>query len=144
VLHPCFDGRLGHPPLVSADLAPAILAWSGEGGLRAFWGQGGMTAREVHVADEAILLDVDTDEAYRRLLARLDREDVPSADACRVLMTQVAQVPEAVWRHCQAVAAVAEAAPAKKAAKAKAPAATEGETAAKPKRAAKKAAETKE
>jgi putative nucleotidyltransferase with HDIG domain len=109
VCHPCFDGRRGHPPLVSAELAPAILAWSGQGGLRAFWDQGGTTAREVPVADEAILLDMDTDASYRRLVARLEREDVPSADACRVLMTQVAQVPEAVWRHCRAVAAVAEA-----------------------------------
>ncbi len=109
VLHPCFDGRRGHPPLVSAELAPAILAWSGEGGLRAFWEQGGESAQEVPVADEAILLDVDTAEAYQRLVARLQSEDVPSADACRVLMTQVARVPDAVWRHCRAVAAVAEA-----------------------------------
>ena len=51
---------------------------------------------------------------------------------------------KAATGQAPAVAAVAEAAPAKKAAKAKAPAATEGETAAKPKRASKKAAETKE
>jgi molybdenum cofactor cytidylyltransferase len=109
VLHPRFDGRRGHPPLVPVDLAPVILAWSGDGGLRAFWDLGGAAMQEVPVADEAILLDLDTEEEYRRLTERLAREDLPTAEECRVLMTQVAQVPEAVWRHCQATARVAAA-----------------------------------
>jgi HD superfamily phosphohydrolase YqeK len=61
----------------------------------------------VAVADDAILMDLDTEADYQFLLRRLATLDRPSADACRVLMTMVKQVPPAVWRHCRAVATVA-------------------------------------
>ena len=77
--------------------------------MRAFWDLGGAGMQEVPVADEAILLDLDTEEEYRRLAERSASEDLPTAEECRALMTQVAQVPEAVWRHCQATARVAAA-----------------------------------
>jgi len=109
VLHPCFDGRRGHPPLVPVALAPAILGWSGQGGLRAFWDEGRVAMREVPVADENILFDLDTEEDYRRMADRLSRIDLPTIEECRALMTQVQAVPEPIWRHCRAVAAAAEA-----------------------------------
>ncbi|MCJ8499426.1 DVU_1551 family NTP transferase [Desulfatitalea alkaliphila] len=107
VCHPCYDGRRGHPVLIPAALGADLLAWPGEGGLRAFWQSWTGPWREVAVADEGILLDLDTPADLRMLTQRLERDDRPSADACRVLMTRVEQVPPAVWRHCRAVAAVA-------------------------------------
>jgi putative nucleotidyltransferase with HDIG domain len=108
-IHPTFDSRRGHPPLVSTILVPAILAWSGDGGLRAFWADRAAPMKDVPVADAGILRDLDTPEDYRRLWEDLDNEDLPTADECRVLMTQVAGVPDTVWRHCRAVCRVAEA-----------------------------------
>jgi molybdenum cofactor cytidylyltransferase len=107
VLHPTFDGRRGHPPLVPAGLAPAILRWSGQGGLRGFWNCRPIAMKEMPVADEAILLDLDTEAHHQKMLNRMKNQDLPTTEECRVLMTQVADVPEPVWRHCLAAAAVA-------------------------------------
>ncbi len=107
VCHPCFDSRRGHPPLVAAELAPLILGWRGEGGLRAFWENHLLAVREVPVADAAILHDLDTEADLLRMTERLATEDLPTEEECRVLMTRVAAVPEPVWRHCRAVAEVA-------------------------------------
>jgi putative nucleotidyltransferase with HDIG domain len=107
VYHPCFDGRRGHPPLVSAQLAPALLEWRAEGGLRAFWENHLLAMRDVPVADAAILQDLDTEADYRQMAARLACEDIPTEDECRVLMTRVAAVLGPVWRHGRAVAGVA-------------------------------------
>jgi putative nucleotidyltransferase with HDIG domain len=107
VCHPCFDGRRGHPPLVSAELAPEILSWRGQGGLRAFWENHALAVEEVPVADAAILQDLDTEVDYLQMAAGLATEDIPTEDECRVLMTRVAAVPPAVWQHCRAVTEVA-------------------------------------
>lgn len=107
VIHPTFDGRGGHPPLAPAALAPAISNWTGQGGLRAFWEAHGVPMKEVAVADPAILLDLDSEEDYRRATALVGQEHLLTTEACRVLMTQVAGVPRPVWQHCQATAALA-------------------------------------
>jgi molybdenum cofactor cytidylyltransferase len=107
IIHPCFDGRRGHPPVVPKALTAAILDWPGEGGLQAFWQSVDTPMRDVPVADEGVLLDLDTEEDYRRLTARCKNEDLPTNEECRNLMSDVLAVPAAVRAHCQAVAAVA-------------------------------------
>lgn len=107
ICHPCFDGQRGHPPLVPAVLASEILGWPGEDGLQGFWSACDRPMRDVAVADQGTLLDLDTREDYRRMSTCLPTEDIPSVDECRVLMEQVRAVPDAVRRHCHAVAAVA-------------------------------------
>jgi molybdenum cofactor cytidylyltransferase len=107
VLHPSFDGRRGHPPLIPASLIAAVLDWPGSGGLRAFWQSGNTPMRNVPVADEGILLDLDTEEDYHRLTARCKNEDLPTAAECRSLMAEVLAVPAAVQTHCCKVAEVA-------------------------------------
>ncbi len=107
VHHPEFDGRRGHPPLIPADFAQAILSWSGEGGLKTFWEDHSPAMRDVPVADESILWDMDTEADYQCLADKSAAAHVLSIDECRVLMTRVVAVPDTVWRHCQAVAQVA-------------------------------------
>lgn len=107
VLYPTFEGRRGHPTLIRRDLVPNILAWHGEGGLQAFLEGYAADSLELCVADEAILLDMDTEEDYRRLLARLRRADLPSEAECRALMDTIQALPAPVAAHCRAVAAVA-------------------------------------
>ena len=107
ICHPCFDGRRGHPPLVPAMLASEVLKWTGEGGLRGCWLAWDMLMRDVAVADQGILWDMDTEADYRRMLARLLSEDIPTVDECHALMAQVNDVPGVVQQHCHAVAVVA-------------------------------------
>jgi CTP:molybdopterin cytidylyltransferase MocA/HD superfamily phosphodiesterase len=106
ILYPTFDERRGHPTLIRSDLVPAILAWHGRGGLRAFLQGHDDESLELPVVDEAILLDMDTPQAYRRMAARLDREQIPSAEECRVLMDRVASLPSPIAAHCRAVSRV--------------------------------------
>jgi molybdenum cofactor cytidylyltransferase len=104
VLYPTFDGRRGHPTLIRSGLAPQILKWPGTGGLRSFlqgYEAGGL---EVPVADEAVLLDLDTPDDYRCMLARLSGQGLPTEAECRVLMQEL---PDAVAAHCRAVSKVA-------------------------------------
>lgn len=107
IIYPTFDERRGHPTLIRSDLVPAILAWHGRGGLRAFLQGHDDESLELPVVDEAILLDMDTPQAYRRMAARLDREQIPSAEECRVLMERVASLPPPITAHCRAVSRVA-------------------------------------
>ena len=107
VVYPTFDGRRGHPPLIDAGLAPRILKWSGIGGLQGFLQGCEGDSVELAVADEAIMMDLDTPEDYRRMLARQGHEGLPSAEECRVLMERFQKLPAAMEAHCRAVAAVA-------------------------------------
>lgn len=74
IFYPRFNGRRGHPSLIDAALAQEIIAWKEEGGLRAFLEKRNDLALDVPVADEGILLDLDTMEDYRLLQARLKEE----------------------------------------------------------------------
>jgi putative nucleotidyltransferase with HDIG domain len=78
IIYPIFAGRRGHPPLVPAGLAPAILEWQESGGLKAVLEASEKPALEVPVADSGILFDIDTPEDYRRLLERFGRHDLPT------------------------------------------------------------------
>ena len=110
VLYPVFDTERGHPPLISANLIPEILSWSGNGGLKAFLeGRHGDAVRDLPVADEATLLDLDTPEAYHVMIQLLVKRDYPSEAECRILMEKAARLPEAVVSHCRQVAANANA-----------------------------------
>ena len=71
VFYPCFRGKRGHPPLINAALRAGILSWNKEGGLRSFLQQHQSRAVNVEVADENILLDMDTLEQYEDICRRL-------------------------------------------------------------------------
>lgn len=105
VLHPTFQGARGHPPLIGASLAPYILQFSGEGGLRAFFDAWKTWNQEIAVADEGVLMDMDTPNDFERLSRRLRRIRVPSKLERDVLFT-LAGTPLRVRRHCEATASV--------------------------------------
>ncbi len=71
VLYPCFRGKRGHPPLINAALRSGILSWDEEGGLRSFLQQHQSRAVNIEVADENVLLDMDTREQYEDICRRL-------------------------------------------------------------------------
>ena len=70
ILHPCFEGRRGHPPLIAASYIPEILSECPPGGLRTLLARHARDAREVECADPGILADLDTPEQYRQSLGK--------------------------------------------------------------------------
>jgi putative nucleotidyltransferase with HDIG domain len=107
VWYPCFMGRRGHPPLISTRFRSALLAWEGEGGLRAFLAEQHPRTVDVEVADEHILIDMDSPEHYDATLAKLTDYDFPSTSECTVLLTKKFQVDKQVLAHSIKVAQVA-------------------------------------
>ena len=107
VVYPSFDGKRGHPPLIQSSLATRILKWDGTGGLQGFLQGCDAGSFELAVADEAVMMDLDTPEDYRRMLSRLRHEGLPSTEECRVLMDRLQSLPAATAAHCRAVAFVA-------------------------------------
>jgi molybdenum cofactor cytidylyltransferase len=107
VWYPEFLGKRGHPPLITARFRPSILQWQGHGGLRAFLA--GQKARtiDVPVADEHVLLDMDTPEEYEGLVARLTDYTVPSVAECTAVLTEKLSVHQSIVAHSTKVAQVA-------------------------------------
>ena len=66
---PVCGGETGHPTLIAGRLIPAILADSGEGGLRGALERCGAEMTRVPVRDRGVLHDADTPEDYRALLS---------------------------------------------------------------------------
>ncbi|MBU4276987.1 MAG: NTP transferase domain-containing protein [Proteobacteria bacterium] len=109
VLHPTFRGEWGHPPLIAANLAPAIMAYDGPGGLRGFWDLHPELAQEVAVADRFILRDQDHPQDYDALKAELPGYDTPDQAECLALLREVLQLEPELVAHSVMVGRVAQA-----------------------------------
>lgn len=81
IFYPTFSGQRGHPTLIQTCLVPSIRQWFGTGGLKACMQRYEVDSLEIPVADEAILLDLDTPEDYDRMQVRLIAEGLPSGEA---------------------------------------------------------------
>lgn len=106
-IHPVFDGERGHPPLIPADLIPAIQSHDGTGGLRAILEAPGTRAVEVPVPDRFILLDMDHPEHYAAMKQELPSHDIPSDAECEVLLGATWEVADCIKRHSRMVATAA-------------------------------------
>jgi CTP:molybdopterin cytidylyltransferase MocA len=106
IIYPTFRGKRGHPTLVTAEMAPEIIAWPGDGGLKTVLNARPGLALEVPVPDGNILLDIDTGADYQKILARSDSYDIPTVDECAAAF-EIAGTPEDTRRHGVAVAEVA-------------------------------------
>lgn len=112
ICYPVFDGRRGHPPLISADLIPAILGNTfSQGGLRpllAFLEQQQLSqVREVSVADANIHIDLDTPDDYQAGCQRFAIRDFPSMVECEVILKHLHPMNAKGLAHGRAVAEVA-------------------------------------
>lgn len=108
ILYPVFQGRRGHPPLISTRYVQPISSWEGEdGGLRSFLKQYEHKAMEVPVADECILLDIDSMPDYLKLTARLKKHEIPTANECLALLRHKFKAKKSLIDHSRTVARVA-------------------------------------
>lgn len=108
IAYPVFDGRRGHPPLIRCDLRQAIQFHDGRGGLRAVLDRFDDAAMDVPVADNGVVLDMDTPMDYAQLSHRSKARAILNDDECRVLMETVCRLPDPIIGHCRQVATVAE------------------------------------
>jgi molybdenum cofactor cytidylyltransferase len=107
VVHPCFRGRRGHPPLIPTDLVGAILGGPAEGGLRAVLARHEERAVNAEVPDRNILFDVDSPAQYEELVDRFRRYAIPTRDECEVILTTIYGVSERVMSRSRLVERVA-------------------------------------
>lgn len=67
LVYPVYEGRRGHPPVISLDIRSAILDYDGTGGLKTLLGKYGSSAHHLEVEDESVLIDLDTPSTYEAL-----------------------------------------------------------------------------
>lgn len=106
LLIPFFGNRPGHPPVIGRRHFEGILSWKGEGGLKGYFDSLPAVPERVSVADQAILMDMDTPEDYEALLEYWRYEDCPNKAECGELL-ELAGTPAPVRGHGHAVARVA-------------------------------------
>ncbi len=107
IIHPCFQGKRGHPPLIPYGYSRDITESEGKGGLKAILAQLEPQAIEIEVPDENILFDVDTAADYKSLLDRERRHHVPSRDEAKTILDSVHKRETEVCTHSKAVAKLA-------------------------------------
>ncbi|MFC2069704.1 NTP transferase domain-containing protein [Chloroflexota bacterium] len=78
VIHPVFNQKRGHPPLIPANMFPAVLGWQGDGGLKSVPHFCDDTTVGISVPDSHILFDVDEPVDYEKLLERFQCDIAPS------------------------------------------------------------------
>jgi len=107
IVHPCFRGRRGHPPLIPSALVDAILGGPAAGGLRAVLARHEARAVNVEVPDQNILFDVDSPAQCEELGERFRRFAIPTREECEVILTSAYGASEEVMSHCGLVERVA-------------------------------------
>lgn len=107
VVYPVFQGRRGHPPLIAAEHIDRILAYSGDGGLKAVLSEWTDEADSVETPDEHIHFDIDTPEDYASLLDRYERYTVPTAGELEILIRAVFNLSDDPFLHGRKVARLA-------------------------------------
>jgi len=106
VVIPSFRGRTGHPPLISSELIPEILEWSGDGGLRAVLARHQKETLILEVPDEGTVMEMDTPKEFEALRSFAAKGRIPSKAECMAFL-EMAGTPEKVRDHCFAVARLA-------------------------------------
>ena len=106
ILYPVFAGARGHPPLISTAHVEALRGYTGLGGLCGFLDAHDERAIEVEVADEGILLDVDTRSDYEKLMAKCERGGIPTVAECLELLRMHMKPVSGVVEHSVKVAQV--------------------------------------
>ncbi len=105
VTYPVFNNQRGHPPLISSKCFADILSDDGAYGLRKILERFDSDSMDIGVADQGILLDIDTMEDYEKLTCFYANRNIPTYDECLALLKKY-QVNDKVARHGQTVAMV--------------------------------------
>lgn len=108
IIHPCFEGRRGHPPLIPMALVPPILKGEPDGGLKTILSQSEYLSLDVPVPDRQILMNMNHPKDYDAAQIRCQNLDIPDAAECASILTHICAAGEEIIRHCRKVAEIAE------------------------------------
>ncbi len=106
ILRPTFRGKCGHPPFISRQLFPEILAAAPEITLRDILDRHQQNVQSIPVIDSGILRDMDYSDEYLRLAACLPHRRQPDEAECTAMQDAIG-TPEPTRRHCAVVAKLA-------------------------------------
>lgn len=104
IVYPSFMAKRGHPPLIHRRYRQLIMDNDQEGGLKKLLETCSADAVDLPLADEAILMDMDTQADYQVLLNH-DRQQAPNRRECAALL-DLYQTPENIRKHSEKVLAV--------------------------------------
>lgn len=76
---PCYRGKKGHPLFIPSTLFPEILAYSGEKGLKFITDQHNDEMIRLEVDEEAVVMDMDTQEEYEELVRYYQKQQPSSS-----------------------------------------------------------------
>ncbi len=107
IIHPCFQGEQGHPPLISASLKDQITYWNGHDGLRGALAQFQADAIRIEVPDENILFDINTQNDYQQLCAKWRQYGVPTKQECEILLNTTFAIEKGLYNHSHMVTRLA-------------------------------------
>ncbi len=71
---PCYHGKKGHPLFIPSCYAEEILAYEGDGGLKAITNRYEDQMIRLTVESESVVLDMDTPEGYREILDHYQKQ----------------------------------------------------------------------
>jgi CTP:molybdopterin cytidylyltransferase MocA len=108
ILMPAFKGKPGHPPLIPAALAGAILEADGTDGLRGVLASNGHLIRQIEVPDVHMRFDMDSPRDYEGVLARLARYELPTVREIEVILAHIHPVSDRILQHSQKVAEITD------------------------------------
>lgn len=106
VLQPSYEGRNGHPLLLSGDAADEILNHDGTRGLQGAIDKFKDGYMNLPFADPGIILDADTPKDYLKLIEYNEGKNVPAVELCLKIQDYF-NVPEDVRAHSFKVAMTA-------------------------------------
>jgi molybdenum cofactor cytidylyltransferase len=107
IIHPCFDSKRGHPPLIAISLASVILKNQSNTGLEIILKQFEHLAVDVPVPDRHILLNMNSPQDYEDVLSQYQFHDIPSVDECEVILKHLCNLAEDIIWHCRKVEQIA-------------------------------------
>lgn len=105
ILYPCFSGKRGHPPLIDRRYINAIINNEEDGGLKNLLGKYEAEALNLPLADQSVLMDMDTQLDYQTLLDYA-RQNAPNPSECEALL-DIFQTPAKIRKHSHKVKEVA-------------------------------------
>jgi CTP:molybdopterin cytidylyltransferase MocA len=108
ILYPSFQRQKGHPPLIPSLCREDILRYDGPGGLQRCLEAWDRDSREVAVADQGVLVDMDTPDDYAVILEMSKRLDVPSTQEAMALLRIHQFENTSVMAHAKTVASLAK------------------------------------
>lgn len=106
IIYPIFNGKRGHPTVISTNYSSIITENSGDGGLKSLLQKYENDFAEVPVCDNGSVMDMDTPEDYRKLQVYFNLRNIPKSEECSAILNKY-NIPLNIIKHQEAVSSIA-------------------------------------